>query len=75
MDDLILDLDNLTILLTSVLQQLDRSTLEQVTVVLDNRIIEEMLLEVIGVARQRLSLEEQARFSEIIQSVLNKARA
>lgn len=74
MDDPILDLENITILLTSVLQQLDRATLGQITAALDNRILEEMLLETLGVSRQRLSPEELERFTAVVESVLETTR-
>ena len=74
MDDPILDLENITILLTSVLQQLDRATLGQITAALDNHILEEMLLETLGVSRQRLSPEELERFTAVVESVLETTR-
>ena len=74
MDDPILDLENITILLTSVLQQLDSATLGQITAALDNRILEEMLLEALGVSRQRLSPEELERFTAMVESVFETTR-
>ncbi len=71
MDDQILDLDNLAMLLTRVLQQMDWSTLKQITAVPDNRILEEMLLDAIGVVKQSLDPEEQERYSAMVESVLN----
>ena len=74
MDDPILDLENITILLTSVLQQLDSATLGQITAALDNHILEEMLLEALGVSRQRLSPEELECFTAMVESVLETIR-
>jgi hypothetical protein len=75
MDDHILDLDNLTALLTRVLQQMERRMLEQVAAVVDKSTLEEMLLEAIGVPRQRLSLEEQDKLTAMVESVLYRLRS
>lgn len=74
MDEQTLDLDSLSTLLTNVFNRMDQSSLDEVAMVLEKGQLQEIVLEAIGVAKQRLSPVEQASFDAVMQYVLESMR-
>ncbi|MEW5783820.1 MAG: hypothetical protein AB1767_01840 [Bacillota bacterium] len=74
MDDQNLDMDSLRTLLTNVLKQMDQSSLEEIITLLDQGHLQDLVLEAIGVAKQRLSTQEQERFAAVMQYVFDSTR-
>jgi len=65
MDDYILDLDNLCSLITGALRRMGPLSTTEITAML-----EDLVLEAIGVSRDKLSETEQRRFAALLLEVL-----
>ncbi len=74
MEDTTLDLENLKNLLLNVLKQMDEATRKEIVAVVDQARLEDMILETLGVTKQRLSLAEQEHLTGVIDTVLQEFR-
>ena len=75
LDEYILDLENVRALLTNVLQQMDRSSRQELTDLLDQSRLQELVLEAIGVPQYRLTDYERYRLEIMVQSLLERFSA
>jgi mannose-1-phosphate guanylyltransferase len=74
LDEQILDLESLSTLLQNVFNRMDQAALDELAAAVTKERIQELVLEAIGVAKQRLSAEEQARLDAVIEYVLDSTR-
>ncbi len=70
MEDYILDLDHLGKLLTGALRKMGPLSAAEITAMLSSNQLEDLILEAIGVSRDKLSVAEQRRFSALLLEIL-----
>jgi hypothetical protein len=72
MDENSLDLETLNTLLLNVVKQMNDVSLEDFAAAVDKNQLQEIILDTLGVAKQRLSPEEQKNFTALMKDILKK---
>lgn len=70
-----LDLDSLAGLLVNILKQMDEDSLKDIASMADLEPLQAIILETIGIAKERLSDEERKNITPLLHTVLEMVRS